>query len=166
MYMLLNCEQFNENGECCRQPRIGKLLNCISLIFWTGYNTLGNVYAFLFFGFEIMLVNFCLWVVSVRRPSTRPGQLDGNDLSERAIFSVSVLSMFIRAIFAFKCHVFVIFVPNVISRLIRCAYFCHICHCKAIYFLLIKLWISWPSQAGHAVAAREVLSMCHNTKLL
>ena len=30
---------------CCRQPRIGKLSNCISLIFWTGYNTLGNVYA-------------------------------------------------------------------------------------------------------------------------
>ena len=65
--VVINILTDNDNAICCRQPGIGKLLNCISLIFWTGYNNLGNLYAFMFFGFEIMLVNFCLWVVSVRR---------------------------------------------------------------------------------------------------
>ena len=69
----------------------------------------------------------------MHRPYTRPGQLDSHDLSERAIFSVSVLSNFIRAIFAFICRVFVIFVWNVISRLNRCAYF--------VLFFIVRRYI-------------------------
>ena len=39
-----------------------------------------------------------------------------------------------------------------------CVY-CHICHCKAIYFLLIKLWYSWPPQA-EKYCQRAIIQSC------
>ena len=61
-----------------------KLLNCISLLSRTSNNIFEIVYAILYFDFEIMQANFCF--VKGQRAQT-PGQLDGHDLSERAIFS-------------------------------------------------------------------------------
>ena len=52
---------------------------------------------------------------------------------QKGDFSVSDLSMFIRAIFAFKCRILVIFVRNVISRLIWCAYF--------VIFVIVRRYI-------------------------
>ena len=73
---------------CCRQPRIGKLLNCISLIFWTGYDTLGNVYSYAFFALWLRDYAGQFLFVSGQRAQTldTPWSVDANDLSERAIF--------------------------------------------------------------------------------
>ena len=118
---------------CCRQPRIGKLLNFITLIFWTGYNTLGNVYAFFVPWLRDYAGQFLF--VSGQRAQTldTPWSVGRQWFERKGDFSVSVLSMFIRAIFAFECRVFVIFVQNVISRLIRCAYF--------VIFVIVRRYI-------------------------